>query len=165
MMRARRQYLIPLLALWASCTGAFAHQDTIIRLEGKALVGLPSQYSPAELDLEAFRLQIGRRVMQFSPMLRGFFLRQPYDLKVSASWYHENDYVTLPPYLVLHVTPKGRDYTYRVLLALDTLRLIDVSVDLRGSAGPPETFTIQTLRIDLSDYDKKLIEESVKDVR
>src|SRR5678815_466511 len=87
------------------CASASAHVETVIRLEGKKLVGLPSRYSLAELDLEDLRLRINGHAMKFSPLLRSFFLRQPYDLELSASWYHEG-----PPYLVLHVTPKGRDY-------------------------------------------------------
>ncbi len=154
---------VVLLALSRSC--AFAHQNTIIRLEGKTLVGLPSQYSPAELDLDALRLRIGGHVMVFPPLLRSFFQRQPYDLEVSASWYHGDDGGTLPPYIVLQITPRGRDYSYSVALALDTLRLIDLSVSLRGSAGPPETLTMQTLRIALTDFDKKQIDESIRDVR
>jgi hypothetical protein len=143
-----------------SCGPLFAHQETIIRLEGKTLVGLPSKYSPAELDLEALRLRIGGHVMEFSPLLRSFFKRQPYDLAVSASWYHDG-----PPYLVLEVTPKGRDYSYGIVLPLDTLLSPDIYVKLRGTLGPPETFTMQTLQIALSDFDKKQIAELVKDVR
>jgi len=166
MMSTRRKHLIVcLLAALALCRSLSAHQDTIIRLEGRTLIGLPNQYSPAELDLEALRLRIGRHSMVFSPLLRSFFRRQPYDLQVLASWYHDNEDGSLPPYLTLHITPKGRDYSYDVVFALDTLRVIDVSVALRGSKGPPETFTVQSLRIALSDFEKKQIEESVKDVQ
>jgi hypothetical protein len=165
MVSAHRKHLIvSLLVALASCHPLFAHQDTLIRLEGKTLIGLPGQYSPAELDLEALRLRIGRHSMEFSPFLKSFFRRQPYDLQIVASWYHSNQDGTLPPYLSFHIKPKGRDYTYRIIFALDTLRMIDVSVALQGSAGPPETFTEQHLRIALSDLQKKEIEESVKDV-
>src|SRR5436190_23376071 len=129
MTRARLGYLIVSVLVSAmASSSAFAHVDTIIELKGKALVGLPSEYAPAELDLEAFRLRIGHHVMEFSPLLRSFFKRQPYDLQVLASWYHEG-----PPYIVLAITPKGRDYSYKVALALDTLRLVGLSVDLRSS--------------------------------
>ena len=164
-MSARRKCLIVfLLVALASRRSLLAHQDTIIRLEGNTLIGLPSQYSPAELDLEALRLRIGRHSMLFSPLLRSLFRRQPYDLQVLASWYHDNEDGSLPPYLTLHITPKGRDYSYGITLALDTLRLIDISVALRGSAGSPETLTMQSLRVAISDFEKKQIEESIKDV-
>jgi hypothetical protein len=136
----------------------------VIVLDGKKLVGLPAEYSPAELDLDAFRLRIGRHAMEFTPLLRSFFQRQPYDLDVSASWYHDED-GTSPPYIVLHITPKGRDYSYSVVLALRTLRVVDISVTLRGSPGPPETDTMQTLRVALTDYEKQQIKNSVKSVR
>jgi hypothetical protein len=165
MSTGRKHLIVCLLVVLGSCRSLLAHQDTIIRLEGKTLIGLPSQYSPAELDLKALRLRIGRHVMEFSPLLKSFFRRQPYDLQVLASWYHDNKDGSLPPYLTLHITPKGRDYSYGVMFVLDTLRVIDVSVALRGSEGPPETFTMQSLRIALSDFEKKQIEESIKDVR
>ena len=166
MISAHWKHLVSgLLLATALCGPLLAHQDALVQLEGKTLVGLPRQYSPAELDLEAFRLRIGQHVMEFSPLLQSFFRRQPYDLQVRASWYHANEDGSLPPYLTLHITPKGRDYTYRVLFALDTLRLIDISVDLRGSEGPPETYTMQHLRIALSDFERKQIEESIKIVR
>jgi hypothetical protein len=165
MIRAHWKYFVSgLLLATALCGRLLAHQDVLIRLEGKTLVGLPHQYSPAELDLEAFRLRVGQHVMEFSPLLQSFFRRQPYDLRVSASWYHGNEDGGLPPYLALHITPKRRDYAYRLLFALDTLRLIDISVDLHGSQGPPETYTMQHLRIALSDFERKQIEESIKDV-
>jgi hypothetical protein len=162
MTRALSCLIVCLVACAMPCD---AHVDTIIQLRGKTLVGLPSQYSPAELDLEAFRLRVGRHVMQFSPLIREFFERQPYDLQVLASWYHDDSSSHLPPYLVLAITPKGRDYTYHVALALDTLRLLDVSVRLRSSKVPPDKFTEETLQIALTDLQKKEIEQSVKDVR
>ena len=166
MMRAFPSYFISCLLLSATpCASLFAHVDTIIDVKGKTLVGLPSQYSPAELDLEAFRLRIGNHAMEFSPLLKSFFKRQPYDLQVLASWYHDNDDGKSPPYLVLEVTPRGRDYRYSVALALDTLRLLGVSVTLRSSKEPPESFTMQTLEIALTDFEKKQIDESIKDVR
>jgi hypothetical protein len=160
MIRARLSYFVVGAAIgFISCAAAFAHVDTGIELKGKTLVGLPSQYSPAELDLEAFRIRIGHHVMEFSPFLSSFFRRQPYDLQVLASWYHEG-----PPYLVLQITPKGRDYSYDVVLSLDTLRLLGLSVDLRSAKEPPEGFTMQTLPIELTDFQKKQIDESIKDV-
>jgi hypothetical protein len=143
----------------------FAHVNTIIDVKDKTLVGLPKQYSPAELDLEAFRLRIGQHVVQFPSLLKTFFTRQPYDLQVSASWYHDNPDGSAPPYLNLEITPKGRDYTYIVSFALDTLHLQGIWVNLRGSRGPPETFTMQTLQIALTEFEKKEFNDAVKDVR
>ncbi|MEY2482371.1 MAG: hypothetical protein QOK24_899 [Verrucomicrobiota bacterium] len=160
----RKHLVVCLLVALVSGHSLSAHQDTLIRLEGNTLIGLPAQYSPAELDLEALRLRIGRHAMVLSPLLKSFFRRQPYDLQIVSSWYHDNQDGSLPPYLSLHIKPKGRDYSYRIMLALDTLHVLDVSIALQGSEGPPETFTLQRLRIALSDFEKKQIEESIIDV-
>ena len=147
------------------CGSLSADVDTIVHLKGKALVGLPTQYSPAELDLEAFRLRVGPHVMEFTPLLRGFFQRQPYDLQISGSWYSDHEQGRSPPYLLLEITPKGRDYTYRVTFDLNTLRLLGTSVTLRSSTAPPDAFTEQTLQIALTDLERKQIDESIKVVR
>ena len=142
------------------CAPVLAHQDRVIRLQGTTLVGLPREYLPAELNLEALSLRIGDHIMEFPPLLRGFFERQPYDLEVSASWDHD-DGDTLPPYLVPGVTPKERGYSYIVVLALDTLRLLDLRVILRGPPYPPEAWSEQSLHIELRDDQKEQFERSV----
>jgi hypothetical protein len=142
------------------CGLASAHVETIIRLEGNKLFGLPSRYTHAELDLKALCLRINRHEIEFPPLLRSFFLRQPYDLEISASWYHEG-----PPYLVLRITPKGRDYSYDLGFELDTLS-VDISVELRGFDSTAEGWpNMQRLSIALDDFDKKQINDSIKDVR
>lgn len=143
------------------CGSLFADVDTIVDLKGKAIVGLPTTYSPAELDLEAFRLRVGQHVMEFCPLFKGFFKRQPYDLQISGSWGPGQK----PPYLLLQITPKGRDYTYRLLFDLNTLRLLGVFVTLRSSMDPPEAYTEQTLQVALTDAEKKEIDASIKVVR
>ena len=142
------------------CGSALAHVETAIRLEGKTLVGLPSRYSLAELDLEALRLRINGHAMKFSPLMRSFFIRQPYGSELSASWYHGG-----PPYLVLHITPKGRDYSYNLVFELDTLR-VDISVDLRGFDATAQGWpNMQRLSIKLSDFERKQINDSIKNMR
>src|SRR5690349_12848319 len=91
-------------------TPVFGHKDTIIRLQGSKLVGLPEQYQPAELDLSAFRLRIGGRTTVFSHFLKSLF-DQRYDFEASASWYNRS---RLPSYLSLHISPKGKDYSYSI---------------------------------------------------
>ncbi len=136
---------------------AFAHRDTRIELRGVKLVGLPPEYSPAELDLKGRRLRIKDHEMKISGLLESFF-DQPYDLQVHSSWYH--DHHILPPYLELEIRPKKKDYGFEILLELHTLRLIKATVVLHEGHG-----TTQYIPSALEDFQKKLIRESVKTVR
>lgn len=125
-----RQFLCFCVLVFLPCSSLLAHSDTTVRLEHKKLVGLPKQYTPAELDVNAFRLKIKDHEMEFSPLLKSFF-DLPHDLTLSASWYHESD--ILPPYLLLHILPKKKDFSFQLLINLDTLDLIEASVVLRNS--------------------------------
>jgi hypothetical protein len=147
------------------CRSLSADVDSVVRLEGRTLVGLPTQYAPAELDLEALHLRVGRHAMEFCPFLRGFFKRQPYDLQILGCWSSNQARGGSPPYLVLEITPKARDYTYRLKFDLNTLRLLGISVALRSATVPPEAFTVQTLQVALTDLERKEIDDSIRVVR
>jgi hypothetical protein len=148
-----RLLLVAVLSLTGT-TVLRAHVDTIIRLKGTTLTGLPKNYAPAELDMNAFRLRIGNREMTFFPLLKSL-CELPHDLSITASWYHESG--TLPPYLSLRIQPKGKDFSYSVLFDLDTLDVIKLSVTLQESES-----TSRILPVALSDRDKKAIRESIK---
>lgn len=151
-----RLLLVALFSL-AGPTALMAHKDTIIQLKGTSLTGLPKNYAPAELDMTAFRLRIANREMTFSPLLRSI-CEQPHDLRLTASWYHQP--ATLPPYLVLRIQPKGKDFSYSLLFNLDTLDLIDLSVTLQESKS-----TTRELKVALSDSQKKAIKSSIKTLK
>jgi hypothetical protein len=144
-----------LVLFWSG--SLLAHEDTIIGLENKKLVGLPKEYTPAELDLKDFRILIKDHAMAFSPLLKSFF-DQPYDLKILASWYHDRQ--VLPPYLLLHIQPKKKDFRYELLLSLDTLVLLQLSKVLQESDS-----TTRRLPIALSDAEKEEIRKSIKKIR
>lgn len=108
-----------------------AHQDTPIQLKGTTLVGLPKDYAPAEFDMKASRLRIGKHEMTFSPFLKNFF-EQPHDLRISASWYHEPA-IMMPPYMLLHIQPKKKNFAYELVLNLRTLEIIELYVVLHTS--------------------------------
>ena len=144
-----------LVLFW--CNSLLAHEDTLIGLETKKLVGLPKEYTPAELDLKAFRIRIKDHAMAFSPLLKSFF-DQPYDLRISASWYHDRK--ILPPYLLLSIQPKTRHFRYELLLSLDTLALLQLSVVLQQS-----DLTTRHLAVALSDVEKEDISKSIKKIR
>jgi hypothetical protein len=144
-----------LVLFWSG--SLLAHEDTIIGLENKKLVGLPKEYTPAELDLKDFRIRIKDHAMAFSPSLKSFF-DQPHDLRIFASWYHDRQ--ILPPYLLLRIQPKKKDFRYEILLSLDTLALVQLSVVLQESDS-----TTRRLPIALSDAEKEEIRKSIKKIR
>ena len=148
--------------IWATLISTWpsqlrAHEDTLIQLKGTTLVGLPNDYAPAELDLKAARLRIGKHEMTFSPFLKEFF-QQPHDLRISASWYHEP--TILPPYILLHIQPKKKDFSYELLLNLSTLELIQLTVVLRTSDS-----STWDLPIALTDQWKKDIKDSIRTLK
>jgi hypothetical protein len=92
--------------------------------------------------------------MKFSPFLKSLFDR-PHELIITASWYHNSK--TLPPYIRLGIKPRDKDFSYGILLNLETLELIEVSVTVRESAT-----TTRDLRIELSDDQMQAIRNSVQ---
>ena len=133
-----------------------AHMDQIIELKGTTLIGLPKDYAPAELEMTAFRLRIGKHEMTFSPYLQNLF-EQPHDLRIYASWKGN---LTLPPYIYLHIQPKEKDYSYELVFNLGTLDVIELSVVLKKSGS--KTWT---LPIALNDRIRKEIRESIRTVK
>jgi hypothetical protein len=150
--------VLPVALLFAAVFGggaskADAHADIIINLRGNKLVGLPSRYSPAEFDTKTFRLTIGKNSKELSPWLKGLF-ELPHDIEFSASWYHQPS-STLPHYLLITISPKHKDFRYGILVALDTLDLLRVYVDVIESRignhiGNYREFTQQVDSKDLS---------------
>jgi hypothetical protein len=153
----RRLLLFAGVLFFAQSGALQAHVDRLIELKGTRLVGLPENFAPAELDVKAGQLRIGHRAMTFSPFLQGLF-DQPHELVIAASWYH--DLHTFPPYISLRIKPKGKDFSYEILLNLQTLELMDVFVTLRESA----TYTRQ-LRIALSEEERRAIRASIHTVK
>jgi len=135
-----------------------AHQDSLITLEGVNLVGLPAEYQPAELDLERYRLRIKNHVMDFSPFVKSLFPeKRDYDFIISSSWYHDRS--VLSPYISIHIKPKTRDFSYRILFNMESLSVIEVSVVLTESDN-----VTRELPINLSVDRKRDIEKSIREV-
>jgi hypothetical protein len=151
------QFLIGCLLILFWSNSLLAHEDTIIGLDNNRLVGLPKEYTPAELYLKGFRIRIKDHAMTFSPFLKSLF-DEPYDLRIFASWYHDRK--ILPPYLLLRIQPKKRDFRYELLLSLDTLVLLQLSKVLQESDS-----TSRHLPIALSDAQKEEINKSIKKIR
>ena len=150
------------LLVWTCLTlvlpsAVLANEDTVIRLEGTNLIGLPKHYTPAELDPKAIRLRIGSHAMTFSPFLKSLF-DEPHKLRIAASWYHERS--TLPPYLALQIQPKKKDFSYTILFDMETLNVIELSVALRESDS-----TTRHLPVALSDQRKAEIRNSIETIK
>ncbi len=153
------QVCLVLCAVLASFSSgsALAHQDRIIEMKGDKLVGLPDKYAPAEINVKEARIRIGDHAMTFSPLLKSLF-DQPHELSLSASWYHDRS--ILPPYLSLTIQPKKKDFSYNLLLNLETLDLIELSVTLRES-----DVSTRNLPIALSDEQKADIRKSIRKLK
>ncbi|MFA6176435.1 MAG: hypothetical protein WC765_07645 [Phycisphaerae bacterium] len=109
-----------------------AHTDTFLEFKDKNLVGLPPEYLPATLDLDKGLLRIASGELEFPPFLKGIF-NDPtrHSLKISSSWYHDPE--GLPPYINIMVTPKGRDFTYTILIDMKKMLIIEVGLELKES--------------------------------
>jgi len=150
------------LIVWAIClfvtgtlqTVVLAHEDTLITLKGTALVGLPAKYAPAEFDEKAFRLRVGGHAITLHPFLQTLFYF-PHDLHISASWYH--DPKILPPYILLRIQPKTRQFQYEILFNLESLKLIHVEIRLEH-----EDRSTQNLELAIPGEVRKSMDASVE---
>ena len=79
-------------------TQLFGHEDTVVRQEGDALVGLPDHFNPAQFYRNDLILSLAGRSVAFPECVEGHFDSLSDDeLVISASWYH--DLRRLPPYI------------------------------------------------------------------
>ena len=119
-----------IILAWSPPCRLFAHEDANIRLEGTKLVGLPEDYSPAELDMKTWRLRIGKHAITIPQQQRNLF-EQSYNLQISASWYHGPS--GLPPYMAFNVQPNKRDFRFEMIVNLKTLELVGLSIIVKLS--------------------------------
>jgi hypothetical protein len=132
------------------------HQDTPIMFEGGALRGLPKEFEPAAFDLDKKTITISGKVLQFPESLQALFPDDrrvdqfgepnpvkgiPFDLKFSASWYHGPS--LLPPYLLIAITPKNRDFTSEILIDIESVAILKAHVFLRISESRTEAVPVQ----------------------
>ena len=149
-------FLAFFIFFFSHCGLLFAHRDTFIQLEGKTLTHLPEAYSPAELDLKDFQMRVKDHVIKFTPLLKSLF-DYPYDLKITASWYHQRS--NLAPYIVLHIQPQKKDFSYELSFELESLELTSLSIVLQVSES-----ATQYLPIELSKEDKPTINKAIKTI-
>jgi len=101
---------------------AYAHQDTIIKIDGNKLVGLPSNYLPATFDFSTNTLSVKDIQVTFPKCLTNYY-KFGREINISASWYHSFEYTKLPPYIRFRV--EGSEFG--LILDLDTLKPISTN--------------------------------------
>ncbi|WP_444905026.1 hypothetical protein ACJJIU_10030 [Microbulbifer sp. CnH-101-E] len=108
--------LVYVFLIMMVCGSSWAHQDTIIDLQGSQLVGLPEKYQPAVFDLEKNVLSIaGKRLVV--PACYGQFFPKTnnYKISITASWYH-SEVVELPPYMGIRIVENGESFGHFIQL-------------------------------------------------
>ena len=55
--------------------------------------------------------------------------KDAFELQLASSWYHDPE--LLPPYISIDVTPKGRHFTYSVLVDMVGMKILEVEVELK----------------------------------
>lgn len=137
---------------------ARAHVDAQLSLDGQAIVGLPQEYEPAELNVSEGWLRIGAKRLDFPPCVAKYFEQQRrVTLDLHASWYHESD--TLPPYLAIDIQPHRRAYSFSLLFDLTSLEPIHFTVVIQESK-----FVTADHRIDVDERCLSEIDRSTKPI-
>ena len=107
------------------------HKDTPLQIDKNGnIIGLPNEYSPAKFDEAEKILQIRNRIIVFPECITEYFEENKNTkLNLSASWYHSKD--IMPFYLNFEISDYSTDYSYSILINLETLELIKVYKETR----------------------------------
>ena len=102
------------------------HKDTPLQIDKNGnIIGLPNEYSPAKFDQAEKILQIRNRIIVFPKCITEYFEENKNaKLNLSASWYHSKD--IMPFYLNFEISDYSTNYSYSILINLETLELIKV---------------------------------------
>ncbi len=160
-MKKSRNLVYCLLAVWLVCGSAYAHTDVPLKLtpDGKLVADpqdrkVPQEFQPLEYVKGEHLIRIGNYSMKLAPYFQSLFPDDgKYKVHFSASWYH--DLSLLPPYLLMRIEPEGRQFSYRLVLGLKDLSVIQFSVEVDLGGGSSRDFPV-----DLSYWEKE-IKESV----
>jgi hypothetical protein len=115
-----------LCASWCFICTSVAGAGDVVQVKDGKLIGLPKEYSPAELDLKPLRLRIRDR--EVHPALVRLLCPEghQYGIDISASATH--DPTLAPRSITLHIMPTGKDFSYELTLNLDNLEVINLHV-------------------------------------
>ncbi|MEP5936212.1 MAG: hypothetical protein ABJ218_13930 [Winogradskyella arenosi] len=108
------------------------HQDTPLQIDKNGdIIGLPNKYSPAKFDKSEKILRIGNRILVFPECITEYFEEHKNPkLRVSASWYHSKD--IMPYYLNFDISDDETNFSYNILIDLETLELIYVNKEMQN---------------------------------
>ncbi len=147
--------LVTTLVLMIAVATSAAHTDTPIQLKDGALRGLPKEFLPAAFDLDSKILTVAGKKLQLPDSLIALFpdgrgVDQfgepnpvegiPYELEFSASWYHGPS--LLPPYLLIKITPKDRDFRSEILVDIESVAFLEAHVFLSVSKKRTEVVPV-----------------------
>lgn len=107
------------------------HQDTPLQIDKNGdIIGLPNKYSPAKFDKSEKILRIRNRILVFPECITEYFEEHKNPkLRLSASWYHSKD--IMPYYLNFDISDDETNYSYNILVDLETLELIYVNKEIQ----------------------------------
>jgi hypothetical protein len=103
------------------------HQDTPLQIDKNGdIIGLPNKYRPAKFNKSEKILRIRNKTLVFPKCITEYFEEHKNPkLNLSASWYHSKD--IMPYYLNFDISDNETNYSYTVLVDLETLELIYVN--------------------------------------
>ncbi len=129
----RLRFIILLAVTCFVCDTALAHQDRIIEIKGEKLMGLPVEYQPASFSIDKKKISIGSKSVTIPKCIWDLFGDvKPNDLQLSSSWYHDTK--LLPPYLLVSIAEDNTKNRFRLLLNLETLKIIKFQKEKRVSS-------------------------------
>lgn len=109
---------------------AQAHKDRVLKLEGKLIEGLPTEYQPATLDTSQALLAIAGKELLLPRFLKDAMAgKGGRDLKLTSSWYHTPQ--ILPPYISIDIDRDGRDFSYSVLVDMVEVKILKIELRLK----------------------------------
>ena len=137
-----------LTAALLAWTSADAHTDVPLKLvaDGKLVADsqnskVPLEFQPLEYLKKEQVIRIGKHRMKLAPYFQSLFPDdEKFEVHFSASWYH--DLTLLPPYMLVHIKPSGRQFSYRLLLNLKDLSVIQFSVEVELGGRSTREFPV-----------------------
>jgi hypothetical protein len=161
-----------LWVLFLMLSTASAHSDTPLTWTNGELKGLPKEFQPAGFDFKKRELTLRGKQLRMPGQLRGVFTDEirkdslhrekkeawpPVGLMFSASWYHGPS--ELPPYLNVHVAPKGMDYRYEILVDMEKVAILKAEIIHQDQDGKGE----RSFPVDLSERREPAVRETTWD--
>ncbi|GAB5386994.1 MAG: hypothetical protein Alis3KO_41170 [Aliiglaciecola sp.] len=108
-----------LIFLLVFAARAFAHEDTMIEINGSELLGLPTAYQPSSFDIETLTLKVKNLSVTFPACFTSRFSWNE-QVEIYSSWYHDPKLFGVPAYIVF-ISPETE---FGLMLDLKSLKPI-----------------------------------------